>query len=85
MTYEEAKQKIAALISGADRYGFTLQSHIDYSTEEVVKILEDHAKSKWDEALELAARRAKVTRSIQTGEKIVDTDSILSLKDKFKP
>lgn len=98
MTYEEAKEQVAKTYGfnswkGIDFYAIDLTTQPvqpPYAQERLInEAAELYAKSKWDEALELAARKADVEPDYLPAKDDltyrVNTTSILSLKDKFQP
>ncbi|WP_065218053.1 MULTISPECIES: hypothetical protein [Butyricimonas] len=42
MTREELKQEVQKWVNGADRYQMNLQSHLDYATNEIMKLVEKY-------------------------------------------
>lgn len=73
MTYEEAKDRVAMAHANCSFQTLKVRWN-DAGVQAVMQeAAELYAKSKWDEALELAAK---------TGG---DTSAILLFKDKFKP
>lgn len=45
MTREELKQEVQKWVNGADRYQMNLQSHLDYATNEIMKLVDKYVLS----------------------------------------